>query len=143
MKTITINIPQSDNKKHGFYGTIHSNKRVAWDAAVIAFHKATGVAPAAIAVWLDGTRGRHFADTVNDTAHDIHKTRKVASSAVRVEQAVQREVGAYMRSKHSKAEFAATAYSWYAETLTEQHPPKSGVFTHTFEKGEWVQRASA
>lgn len=68
MTTITINIPKTDNAKHGFNGTIRREKRRAWDAAIVEFHKDTGANPFAIAAWLDSRNGRHFADKVNDLA---------------------------------------------------------------------------
>lgn len=146
MKTITISIPQSDNKKHGFHGTIHKNKRHAWTTAVAAFHKATGVSPAAIAVWLDSSRGRHFADGVNETVWNLRKDPDVIDKtgyAVRLEVKRLLRGDSHSRGFDAKADFIETANSWYAEELTQKFPPKPAVITHTFEKGEWVQRASA
>lgn len=68
MTTITISIPKTDNAKHGFNGTIRREKRRAWDAAIVEFHKATGANPFAIRAWLDSRYGRHFADKVNEMA---------------------------------------------------------------------------
>lgn len=114
--TITISLPATQNAKFGFYGTIRTNKRRAWAAAISEFYNATRCNPEAIVVWLDSRHGRHFADKVNERMSDLRHSR-VSPLNNTVENAVRHCVKAEIR-QYGKADFVKTATAWYAETLT-------------------------
>jgi hypothetical protein len=112
--TITISLPATQNAKFGFYGTIRTNKRRAWAAAITEFYNATRCNPEAIAVWLDSRDGRHFADKVNEMAA-LFRTFEDHT----IEDAVALCVKEHFKySICGKTGFVKTAIAWYAETLT-------------------------
>lgn len=126
--TMTIYIPQNENPLGGFYNTIHgkANKKRAWNCAVAEFYNATGCVPEAVAVWLGSTRGRHFADTVNDRMQEYRKLNRgrVPSARLDIEDAVEACVDEYFGSDDGtpflrrKREFVSKAYEWYSDELS-------------------------
>lgn len=126
--TMTIHIPQNENPLGGFYNTIHgkANKRRAWNCAVAEFYDATACAPEAVAVWLGSTRGRHFADRVNDRMWEHRKLNRGRKFSARldIEDAVEFCVAEYFGSDDGvsvlrrKREFVSKAYEWYSDELS-------------------------
>ncbi len=137
-KTLTIPLPVTENPQHGFYGTMRTHKKRAWAAAIAEFNKATqmgkflGCNPAAIAVWLDSTRGRHFADRVNGQWEEYRQLNRgrPAATAHTIENAVARCVREYFLradgsgpSIYARKDFVRTAMTWYAEELAYDSQP--------------------
>ena len=62
------NIPQTENREHGFFGTIshHADPERAWDIALAFIAGTTGCSPDATRAFLDSRYGRHFADEVSN-----------------------------------------------------------------------------
>ena len=62
------NIPQTENREHGFFGTIshHADPERAWDIALAFIAGITGCSPDATRAFLDSRHGRHFADEVSN-----------------------------------------------------------------------------
>ena len=58
------NIPQTQNREWGFFGTIshHADPERAWDIALAFIAGTTGCSPDATRAFLDSRHGRHFAD---------------------------------------------------------------------------------
>jgi len=107
--TMTVAIPQNTNKFGGFYRTMHTNKRRAWNAAIIEFNKGTKCSPEAVRVWLESRYGRHFADKVNES---------VWNSPYAVELVVANCVKTYLRA--DKASFIREANEWYSDELSSK-----------------------
>ena len=61
-------IPQTENREHGFFGTIshHADPERAWDIALAFIAGITGCSPDATRAFLDSRQGRHFADEVSN-----------------------------------------------------------------------------
>ena len=62
------NIPQTQNREWGFFGTIshHADPERAWDIALAFIAGTTGCSPDATRAFLDSRHGRHFADEVSN-----------------------------------------------------------------------------
>ena len=62
------NIPQTQNREWGFFGTIshHADPERAWDIALAFIAGTTGCSPDATRAFLDSRYGRHFADEVSN-----------------------------------------------------------------------------
>jgi len=62
------NIPQTQNREWGFFGTInhHGDPETAWTIAINTISDATTLPPDAVAAFLDSRHGRHFADDVSN-----------------------------------------------------------------------------
>jgi hypothetical protein len=65
---VNTNIPQTQNREWGFFGTIshHANPERAWDIALAFIAGTTGCSPDATRAFLDSRHGRHFADEVSN-----------------------------------------------------------------------------
>jgi hypothetical protein len=61
-------IPQTENREHGFFGTMshHADPERAWDIALAFIAGTTGCSPDATRAFLDSRYGRHFADEVSN-----------------------------------------------------------------------------
>ena len=61
-------IPQTENREHGFFGTIshHADPERAWDIALAFIAGVTGCSADATRAFLDSRYGRHFADEVSN-----------------------------------------------------------------------------
>ena len=64
----STNIPQTENREFGFFGTIshHADPGRAWDIALAFIAGITGCSPDATRAFLDSRYGRHFADEVSN-----------------------------------------------------------------------------
>jgi len=111
--TMTVAIPQNTNKFGGFYRTMHTNKRRAWNAAIIEFNKGTKCAPEAVRVWLESRYGRHFADSVNEEVWTYRQFVKYS-----IEDIVALRVKTYLRT--GKASFIREANEWYSDELSSK-----------------------
>lgn len=75
-----MQIPQTQNKMYGFYGTCDDaglNPDEFWNAAVEQIHQITNECPQDIAIFLDSRSGRHFANDVISQFYR-HKNQQVA-----------------------------------------------------------------
>ena len=64
----STNIKQTENREHGFFGTIshHAGPERAWDIALAFIAGTTGCSLDATRAFLDSRYGRHFADEVSN-----------------------------------------------------------------------------
>ena len=64
----STNIPQTQNRDWGFFGTMshHADPERAWDIALAFIAGTTGCSPDATRAFLDSRYGRHFADEVSN-----------------------------------------------------------------------------
>jgi len=62
------NIPQTQNREWGFFGTIshHADPECSWDIALAFIAGTTACSPDATRAFLDSRHGRHFADEVSN-----------------------------------------------------------------------------